>query len=113
MHTFAELMIEDDEAVVKSDVAVGQFQIVDGAAREFRFGEIFQVVAPVTKAPPSGNGRVNFVQQFIARHQRVEDVPRVAELEFGVSDPGSRVWVISQREPKERKVRNGLAVTKE
>jgi len=28
-------MIKDDKAVVKTDVAVGQLQIVDGAAREF------------------------------------------------------------------------------
>ena len=49
-------MIEHNQAVVESNVAVGQFQVVHRAAREFRLGEIFQVVAPITKAPPSGNG---------------------------------------------------------
>ncbi len=107
-------MVEDNQAVVKSDVTVGQFQIVDGAAREFGFGEIFQVVAPVTKRAAEREGRINFVQQFKARHERVEDMPRVAELDLRslrIRGPQSRV--ISQREPEERNVRNGLAVMKE
>ena len=62
-------MIENHKAVVKADVAIGQFQIVDGAAREFRLGEIFQVVAPETKATAERKRQVNFVQQFKARHQ--------------------------------------------
>ena len=35
-------VIEDDEAVVKTNVAVGQLQIVDRATREFRLDEIFR-----------------------------------------------------------------------
>ena len=80
---FAEAMIEHDQAVVKADVAVGQFEIVDGTAREFRLGEIFQVVAPVTEAAAERKRQINFVQQFEARHQTVEQMPRVAELESG------------------------------
>ena len=85
-------MIEDDQAVVKTDVAVGQFQIIDGAAREFWFGEIFQVVTPVAKRAAERKRQVNFVQQFKARHERVEQMPRVAELELRVRGSGSRVW---------------------
>ncbi len=59
-------MIEHDQAVVKADVAVGQFEIVDGTARELRLGEIFQVVAPVTEAAAEGKRQIYFVQQFEA-----------------------------------------------
>ena len=77
-------MVEDDEAVVKADVAVGQFQIVDGAAGEFWLSEIFQVVAPVTKCAAERKRQINFVEQFKARHERVEQMPRVAELKLMV-----------------------------
>ena len=59
-------MIENGEAVVKADVAIGQFQIVDGAAQQFRLGEVFQVVAPETKAAAQRKWQINFVQQFKA-----------------------------------------------
>src|SRR5439155_33569 len=49
---FAEEMIEDDEAAVKTDVAIRKFEIVDRQARELRLNEIFQIVAPVAKAAP-------------------------------------------------------------
>ena len=66
---FAEVMVEHNQAVVKADVAIGQFEVVDGAAREFRLGEIFQIVAPVTKTAAERKRQVNFIQQFIARHE--------------------------------------------
>ena len=50
-------MIEDDQAVVKADVAIGQFQIVDRAAREFRLDEILQIVAPIAEAAAERKGR--------------------------------------------------------
>ncbi len=85
-------MVEDDEAVVKTGVAVGQFQIIHRAAREFWLGKIFQVVAPVTKRAAERKRQVNFVEQFKTRHERVEDVPRVAELKLraGGSDFAAR-----------------------
>src|SRR5882757_3925612 len=84
---FTKAMVEDDEAVVEADVAVGQFQVVDGAARQFGFGEIFQVVAPVAKRAAERKGQVDLIQQFTAGHERIEDVPRVAELKLG-----SGIW---------------------
>ena len=74
-------MVEDDEAVVKTDVAIGQFQIVDRAARQFRLGEIFQVVAPVAERAAERKRQINFIEQFEARHQRIEQMPRVAEMD--------------------------------
>ncbi len=73
-------MVENHQTVVKTDVAIGQFQIVDGAARQFRLGEIFQIVTPVTEAAAQRKRQVNLVQQFKPRHQRVQNLPRVAEL---------------------------------
>ena len=54
-------MVENDEAVIKAGMAIGQFQIVDGPAREFRFGEMFQVVAPVAEAATERKRQVNFI----------------------------------------------------
>ena len=87
----AEAMVEHDQAVVKTHMAVRQFEIVDGAARKFRLGEIFQVVTPVTEAAAQWKRPVNFIQQLAARQQRVQNLPRIAELELG-SGSGSGVW---------------------
>ena len=76
-------MVEHDEAVVKANVAIGQFEIVEGAAREFRLGEILQVITPETKTATERKWQVNFVQQLEARQQRVQNLPRIAELEMG------------------------------
>ena len=73
-------MIEDNQTIVKTDVAVGQFQIVDGAAREFRLGKVFQVVAPAAERAAERKGRINFIEQFVARHERIKQMPRIAEL---------------------------------
>ena len=74
------MMIEHDQAVVKTNVAIGQFEVVDGAAREFRLGEIFQVVAPIAKTAAERKWQVDFIQQLAARQQRVQNLPRIAEL---------------------------------
>ena len=73
-------MVEHGETVVKAGVAIGQFEVVDGAAREFRLGETFQIVTPVAEAAAQWKRQVNLVQQFAARQQRVQNLPRIAEL---------------------------------
>src|ERR1017187_7285407 len=45
----AEAMIKDHEAVVKTNVTIGQFQIIRRPARQFWLREIFQVVTPKSK----------------------------------------------------------------
>ena len=92
---FAEVMVEHDEAVVKTGVAIGQFEVVDGAAREFRLGEIFQIVTPVTEAAAERKRQVNFIQQFAARQQRVQNLPRIAELDGLSADS----WHRQERTP--------------
>ena len=74
-------MIEDHQAVVKTDMTFGQFKIVDGAPRKFRFDKVFQVVTPITKAATEWEWQIHFVEQFVARHQAIENAPRVAELD--------------------------------
>ena len=76
-------MIKDNEAVVETNVAIGQLKIVGGAAREFGFGEIFKVVTPVSKTAAQRERKINLVEQFVKRHERVEQMPRVAELDLG------------------------------
>jgi len=45
------------------------------------FREILQVITPVTKRAAEREWQVNLVEQFIAGHQRVKDMPGVAELD--------------------------------
>ncbi len=47
-------MIEDHQTVVNTDVAIGQLEVVDGAARQFWFGKILQFVAPIAKPAAEG-----------------------------------------------------------
>src|SRR5437867_1676159 len=75
-----ESMIEDDEAVVKANVTIRQFEIVDGFARKPWFDEIFKVVAPEAKTSSQWKGQVDLLQQFVARHQRIQHVPWIAKL---------------------------------
>ena len=77
-------MVEHDETVVKAGVAIGQFEVIDGAAREFRLDEIFQIVTPAAEAAAEWERQVNLIQQFAARQQRVQNLPRIAELKLRV-----------------------------
>jgi len=74
-------MVENEETVVKTNGAIRQFQIIDGPARKFGFGEIFQVVAPETEAAAQRKRQVNFIQNFKSRHKRIEDMPGIPELD--------------------------------
>jgi hypothetical protein len=105
-------MVKHHQAVVEADVAVGQFQVVDGAAREFRLGEIFQIVAPVTEAAAERKRQVNFVQQFKPRHQRVQNATG-CRIGSGVQGSGSGVWRFHSANRRNGKMRNGFAVTNE
>ena len=64
---------------------------IDGAAREFRFREIFQIVTPVTETTAERKRQVNLVQQLKLRHERIQNLPWIAELGLGpgVRGPGS------------------------
>src|ERR1035437_748979 len=73
-------MVEHDKTVVKAGVAIGQFEVVDGTAREFRLDEILQIITPVAEATAERERQINLVEQFVARHEGVEHVPRIAVL---------------------------------
>ena len=75
------MAVEHNQAVVKTDVAIGQFKVVDGAAREFWFDDIFQVVTPATEAAAQRERQVNFIQQLAPRQQRVQNLPGISELD--------------------------------
>src|ERR1043165_8697430 len=64
----AQAMIENHEAVVKTHVAIGQFQIVYGAARELRLDEILEVITPIAKAAAEREREINLIEQLVARH---------------------------------------------
>src|SRR5262249_11232933 len=79
---FGKVMIENDETVIKADMAVGQIKVVNSAAREFGLNKIFQIVSPITEAAAQRKRKVEFLEQFVARHKTVEQMPGVAELHF-------------------------------
>jgi len=76
---FAEMMIEGDEAVVKTDVAIWEFEVIDGAARQARLDEILEIVTPIAKAAAQRKRQVDFLQQFVARHQLLQRLPGIAK----------------------------------
>jgi len=59
-------MIEHGEAVVKTHVAIRQFQVVNSAAGEFRFDKILQVITPESETAAQRKRQVQFLEQFVA-----------------------------------------------
>src|SRR5881394_263111 len=80
---FGKAMVKHNEAVVKAKVAIGKFEVVYRPAREFRFDKILQLVTPAAETATEGKRQINFVEQFIARHQALHHVPWVTELDMG------------------------------
>ena len=73
-------MVEYHHAVIKADVAIGQFEVIDGTARKFRLNKIFQFIAPATETAAERKGQVYLIQQFATRQQCVQDLPGIAKL---------------------------------
>jgi len=89
------MMIERDEAVVESDVAIGKLEIIDSAAGEARLDEIFEFISPITETAAKRKRQVQFVEQFVARHEGVQDLPGVAEL--GLRDAAGALGEFASR----------------
>src|SRR5437762_7913332 len=83
---FGEAMVKHNEAVVKANVAIGKFEVVHRPARKFRFDKIFQIVTPVAETAAERKRQIDFVEHFIARHQAIQHVPWIAELDRGARD---------------------------
>src|SRR6478672_8794209 len=73
-------MVENDQAVVKPYLTIRQFQIIDCAAAESWFDEIFQIITPVAKTASEGEGQVHFIEQFVAEHEAFQQTPGIAKL---------------------------------
>ena len=71
-------MIENEDRAVEADPGIGQLEIVDGAASEFRFDEIFEVVAPKSETTAERKGMIHFVEEFVAGHEFIEQMPGIA-----------------------------------
>ena len=74
-------MIEDNQAGIEPETTIGKFKIIDGPAAEFGLDKIPKVVAPVAKTAAKRKGQIDFVEQFIARHQSIQHPPGIAELD--------------------------------
>ena len=76
---FVELMIENDEAVVKPDAALRQLKVVARCQRQARLDELFQFIAEVAEAAPKRKRQIDLLKQFVAIGQTLEQFPRVAK----------------------------------
>ena len=61
-------MVENNEAVVKANAAIGQFEVVYRSSSEFRLDIILQIVTPVAETAAEREWQIDFVEQFVARH---------------------------------------------
>ena len=80
---FLQAMIENNQAVIKADLTVRQFQIIRGVAFEARFNKVLQIVSPVTKTAAERKRQIQFLEQLVARHQAVQQMPGISELHAG------------------------------
>jgi hypothetical protein len=62
---FCDSMVEHNQAAVKSNVTIRQFQVVGGAARQPGLDECSQVVTPVAETAAEREREVRLLQQFI------------------------------------------------
>src|SRR3954471_8233911 len=96
-------MVEHHEALIESDVAIGQLEIVDGRAGQSRLDEILQVVAPITKTTSQREWQINFVEQLVAGHEGLQQAPGIAELDLAAIGFGKQFAAGPQRsKPEER-----------
>ena len=72
-------MIEHDEAVVKSDAALRQLEVIQGGQRQPWLDELFQLVTEVSEATPKRKGEVDLLEQLVAICQTLEQFPRAPE----------------------------------
>src|ERR1043166_1046169 len=94
-------MIEHDHAAVETNAAVREFQIVDRIQRELRLDKIFKIVTPIAEAAAEREGEVHFIENFIARHERIEHVPGIAELFVGAVTGNHFATRAVRNKPKE------------
>src|ERR1043166_3905282 len=55
---FVQTMIKHNEASIKTDMTIRQFQIVQRPARKPRFDEILQIITPIAEASSKRKGKV-------------------------------------------------------
>src|ERR1043166_4777278 len=94
-------MIEHDDAAVEPYAAVGKLEIVDGVPGQLRLDEVFQIVTPIAEAAAEREGEVHFIENFIARHERIEHVPGIAELFVGAVTGNHFATRAVRNKPKE------------
>src|SRR5205807_1951572 len=77
--------VEHDQAVVEANVAIRQLQIVCSSTRQLRLDKILQIIAPIAETAAERKRQVQFFQQFVARHQAVEQTPWIAKLQLALA----------------------------
>ena len=102
----AELMIEHDEAVVKSDAALRQLEVIQGGQRQSWLDELFQLVTEVSEATTKRKGEVDLLEQLVAIGQALEQFPRVAKQRVLSGVSANDAARAERFEPKKRPGRN-------
>ena len=60
-------MIENREAVVKTDCAIGQLEVVHRAGAQTGFDKVFQVVPPIPETTTQRKRQIDLINQLIPR----------------------------------------------
>src|SRR5437660_1224158 len=106
-------MIEHHQAVVKADMTIRQFEVVDCAPGKFGLRKIFQVVSPEPEATAQREREIDFIEQFKPGHQAVEDVPGAAKFNFGfrISDFGLDFTARTEGPEGKKRIRRDQRIT--
>src|ERR1051326_7570767 len=75
-------MIESDQAIVKPDVTIGQFEVINRVMLRKSFDKILQFITPIAKTAAQRKGEVQLIQEFITCQQAVQQATRIAIMDL-------------------------------
>ena len=73
-----QMMIKDEERIVKTYVTIGEIEIVRSPTWSLRFDKTLEIIAPVTKTPPQRKRGVVFGHGREGGHQFLKQIPRIS-----------------------------------
>src|SRR5690349_12366966 len=73
-------MIINQKAVIETQLAVRQFQVVYGVPAKLRFDEVLQIITPIPETPAEWEGKVYFVPQLVSGDEIRQYPPGIPKL---------------------------------
>src|SRR5689334_1733458 len=63
-----QAMVESDQAVIETNLAIRQFQVIVTAPGETRLNEILEIIAPIPETAAQRKWKIDIIQQFVLGH---------------------------------------------